>query len=111
VLCHLVGSGRALQRQQPATDGGERQAPTGKPVQWRDRPGSDNVGGDGGIADEVFRPAADDRDGRIEAERCHRLGQKSGTSCQRLDQGDREIGPGHCEHDTGQTGTRPDINH
>ena len=111
VLGHLVRGRGSLERQQPAADGGQRQAPSGEPVQRCYRPGGDDIGGDGGSAGEVFRPAPDDRDGRVEAERCHRLGQKGGTSCQRLDQRDAEIRSSHCEHDTGQTGTRAHVNH
>ena len=43
----LLRGRRALERQQPAADRGQRQAPAGEPVQRRDRSSGDDVGGDG----------------------------------------------------------------
>ena len=56
VLRDLVGGRRALERQQPTADGGERQAPAGQPVQRRDRASGDHVGGGERSAGRAPRP-------------------------------------------------------
>jgi hypothetical protein len=98
----VVGSASSPAPHSRISDGGEGETPSGEAIERRDRPCGDDVRRSdppGGLLG-----AGADHVGPLEAERRHRLGQEGGTSCERLDQRDREIWSSHRKHDTGQPG-------
>ena len=98
----------------PRTASGRHQR--GQPVQRRDRAGGDHVAAERVRGRSIRWPPP--RPGRgppvpilARPSRSTDLDQERGPSGQRLDQGDREVGPRHRQHDAGQTGAGADVDH
>lgn len=104
----FLSRGGTLDREQPTTGYGQRQAPRGESIEGSDGTCGDDLGRRY-LSDQFLGPAAYHRHPAGQLQRLDDLGQERGAPGKRVDQDDGQVGTCDRERDPGQSGTGTDI--